>query len=144
MGKTSIVHRLIIAAIIFAGFVVLYYVSRVIFCDYPACMDEYNYLYQAKIFASGHMYVHADSKLKDLFETWTVFTNGKLFSEFPPGFSAILSLGVKLGLPGIINPLLSAGTLLLIYFIGAELSGSLFSLLALFLIITNGYFLGFR
>lgn len=143
MIKTPSSHRLALLVLILIGFAILSYVSLVVFRDHPFCMDEYNYLYQAKIFSSGHLYLHADPKLSDLFETYMIFSNGKFFSKYPPGFSLLLLLGVKLGIPGLINPLLSVITMLLIYLLGAELIGSAFSLLALFMIVSNVYFLGY-
>jgi hypothetical protein len=136
-------HLVALLIFILIGFAVLSYVSLVVFRDYPFCMDEYNYLYQAKIFASGHLYLKTDSQLSDLFETFMIFKDSKLFSKYPPGCSLLLLLGVKLGIPGLINPLLSVATMLLIYLLGAKLVGRKFSLLALLVIASNIYFLGY-
>jgi hypothetical protein len=106
-------------------------------------MDEYNYLYQAKIFATGHLWLNASQKVHDLFENYMIFSNGKLFTQYSPGFSLLLLPGVKLGIPGLINPLLSVITLVFLYLLCAEFVGSFLSILAVSLVASNIYFLGY-
>ena len=129
--------------LILAVFAVLSYVSYRVFDNYPFCSDEYNYLYQAKMFASGHLWVNADQKAHDLFENYMILSNGKLFSKYPPGFSLLLLPGVKLGITGLINPLISTITLIFLYLLCAEFVGSFFSILAVSLVAANIYFLGY-
>ena len=132
-----------LAVLILAVFAALSYVSYRVFDNYPFCMDEYNYLYQAKIFASGHLWVNADQRVHDLFETYTIFSNGKLFSKYPPGTSLLLLPGVKLGIPGLVNPLISVVSLIFMYLLCAEFVGGFYSLLAVLLVAGNIYFLGY-
>jgi 4-amino-4-deoxy-L-arabinose transferase-like glycosyltransferase len=135
--------RFLLSAFGLIAFAILAYISLAVFQDYPFSMDEYNYLYQAKIFDTGRLYLEADSELRGLFETHMVFHSGKLFSKYPPGFSLLLLGGIKLAVPGLVNPLLSVGTLFLIYVFGAELVGRKFSFMAVILIAGNAYFLGY-
>ena len=136
-------RRWILVALFLTGFGLLCYISLVVFRNHPFSLDEYNYLYQAEIFSSGHISLHFNKDLLALFEKHTVFVNGNLFSKYPPGFSFILVPGVKLGVPGLINPLLSSAALVLIYLMADQLVGSLYALFAALLIISNSYFLGY-
>ncbi|MEI7998517.1 MAG: hypothetical protein WCH62_03315, partial [Candidatus Omnitrophota bacterium] len=147
MIKTSRFLFLAFLILIIVGFAVLSYMSLVIFRDYPFCMDEYSCLYQAKIFASGHFYfqapAHTENILTKLLESHMRFFNGRIFSEYPPGFPFILALAVKFWVPGLINPVLSILTILVIYLMGVQLSGALFALLAVLMMVSNSYFLGY-
>lgn len=82
--------------------------------QFPISGDDYSYMYQAKLFAAGKLYAEdplydhasplhncvATSCLKDL--------HGHRFSQYPPGWPAILAFGAALGVPWIVNPLLGA------------------------------------
>jgi hypothetical protein len=132
-----------LALLVLAVFAALSYVSYRVYDNYPFCSDEYNYLYQAKIFASGHLWLNADKRVHDLFEIYTIFSNGKFFSKYPPGTSLLLLPGVKLGIPGLINPLISIITLIFLYLLCAEFIGSYLSVLAVSVVAINIYFLGY-
>ena len=99
MIKIPFTHRVAFVAIIVSVFITLGFIALVIFHNYPYSMDEYRYLYQAKIFLTGHLSLSADEKLARLFETNLVFSHGHLFSKYPPGFSLMLLFGLKLGNP---------------------------------------------
>lgn len=136
-------YRGILLLVILAAFGVLSFISLSVYQDYPFCMDEYNYFYQGRIFSSGRLSLPADAKLSGLFELYMINTNGRLFSKYPPGWPLLLVPGIKLGMPGLINPLLSATTLFLIYELVVPWAGCLFALLAVLLITSNVYFLGY-
>jgi hypothetical protein len=81
---------------------------------FPPSGDDYSYLYQAKLFASGKMYAEdplydqADPR-HDCVETANITDNhGRRFSKYPPGWPAFLALGVRLGVPWLIDPVLGA------------------------------------
>jgi hypothetical protein len=86
---------------------------------FPMSGDDYSYLYQAKLFASGKLY--AEDPLYDealpFYEC--VETNhlrgdqGRRFSKYPPGWPALLALGVKLRVPWLVDPLLGAALMFL-------------------------------
>ncbi len=135
--------RFILGLLLIAVFSVLSFVSLHIFGAYPFSMDEYNYLYQAQIFATGHTFIHASEKLHDLFELYMVYDNGKLFTKYPPGMSLLLLPGVKLGVPALINPLISVISLIFIYLLCAEFAGSFIAFLTAVLIACNVYFIGY-
>ena len=86
---------------------------------FPVSGDDYSYLYQAKLFASGKLY--AEDPLYD--ETLPFYecveTNhlrgdhGRRFSQYAPGWPALLALGVKLRVPWLVDPLLGAALMFL-------------------------------
>lgn len=136
-------HQLTPGSMIVSCFLLLAYVSMRLFQNHPFCMDEYNYWYQAKIFAAGHVFLPAKAAFSPLFEKYMLFHDGKLFSKFPPGFPLLLSLGIKFNVAGLINPLLSAASLLLIYLTATALSDRRYALLSIAMLMSNSYFLGY-
>jgi hypothetical protein len=81
---------------------------------YPISGDDYSYMYQAKLFASGKLYAEdplydAASPLYDCIETYCLRDDqGHRFSKYPPGWPALLAVGVKLRVPWLVDPLLGA------------------------------------
>ncbi len=136
-------RMIITAVLLLAVFSVLSFISLHVFGAYPYSMDEFNYLYQAQIFATGHTSIHVSPKLHDLFELYMLYDNGRLFTKYPPGMSLLLLPGVKLGVPALINPLISVISLVFIYLLCAEFAGSFIGFLAAVLVASNVYFLGY-
>jgi 4-amino-4-deoxy-L-arabinose transferase-like glycosyltransferase len=77
--------------------------------DFPNSADEYAYLVSAKIFSRGQVSVPSPS-LPRFFDVMHVVNNGKFYGKYPPGWPMILALGVRAGLPWIVNPLLGVAT----------------------------------
>ncbi len=83
-------------------------------------LDTTSYFIQARIFAEGHLNVPSH-ELVEFFQTGYCINNGKYFSKYPPGWPAILSLGILLKLPWIVNPVLTYLSLGVIYMLGSSL-----------------------
>jgi len=80
--------------------------------------DEYAYLFQAELFASGRLWAAAHP-LQEFFPApFIVDHQERLFSVFPHGWSLILIPGVWAGAPWLLNPLIGALTLFLLYRMG--------------------------
>lgn len=86
----------------------------------PVSGDDFAFLYQARLFASGRLTAvdqlfdpahpqHACAATKCLTDH-----DGHRFSKYPPGWSALLAAGVAIRAPWIINPLLAATLVLLV------------------------------
>ena len=81
---------------------------------FPPSGDDYSYLYQAKLLASGKLY--AEDPLYDLADplhhcvqiSCMTDDQGRRFSKYPPGWPALLALGALLGVPWLIDPILGA------------------------------------
>ena len=80
----------------------------------PVSGDDYAYLYQAELFASGKLYAESplyrkDHPLQDCVLTKCLTDHeGKRFSKYPPGWSALLAIGVALKAPWLVDPILAA------------------------------------
>ncbi len=81
---------------------------------FPPSGDDYSYLYQAKLFASGKIYAEdplyrLTSPLHDCVATNCLKDyQGHRFSKYPPGWPALLAVGALFGVPWLIDPLLGA------------------------------------
>jgi len=87
---------------------------------FPPSGDDYSYLYQAKLFASGELYAQdalydAANPLHNCVDTSCIADNhGRRFSKYPPGWPAFLALGVLARIPWLIDPMLGAVLVFLI------------------------------
>jgi hypothetical protein len=80
----------------------------------PVSGDDYAYLFQAELFVSGKLYAEsplysATHPLHDCVLTKCLTDHqGKRFSKYPPGASALLAIGVPLHAPWLVDPILAA------------------------------------
>lgn len=126
-----------------AAFAVYAAISLGVFRDYPFSMDEYNYRYQAEIFASGRLHVDAPPWSGPLIETHTLFVGGKVSSKYPPLFSVILTPTVLLGVSGLVNPLISVISLYILFLILGRLFEKRIAGITCAIAATNIYFVGY-
>jgi hypothetical protein len=109
------------------------YVALVQFNALPHILDASAYYFQAKIFASGRLSVPAPHDLPAFEGPFMVAHDGRWFSQYAPGTSAMLALGMVLHVPWLIEPLLGTLALLGIYRIGRLLFAPAEAWLALLL-----------
>ena len=127
----SLRHGLLLILILFsAGLSAL--VSRTVFERLPHLEDEIAYLFQAKTYAGGQLVVDAPRPPRAY---WQPFVHaypetGKHFSKYSPGWPGLLSIGILLGQPWIINAWMAALTVALVYRLGREVFDSDTGLLA--------------
>ena len=115
-------------------------ISFGIFQDSIVSSDEWSYLIQAHIFSHGRLAVPSPMH-REFFDHIHIVNNGRYYSKYPPGWPSLLAIGVFLGMPRIVNPLLGAGTLLLLYAMGKKLYTSQIALLAPLFALASPYFL---
>lgn len=84
---------------------------------FPFSGDEYSYLLQATLFREGHFAVPSPP-YRDLVPVDHVVIDALVRSKYPPGNAALLSLGVLLGAPALVNPFVTAITLAVLYRLG--------------------------
>ncbi len=113
---------LAVAAALVCG-IVAALLSWVLFRHNPHLVDTIAQLFQAKIFAEGSLTATAPSSIEFFASSHIVEHNGVWFSQYPPGHSALLSVGTLIGAPWVVNPLFAAGTILLAYCIARRLLG---------------------
>jgi hypothetical protein len=86
----------------------------------PVSADERAQLWQARLLASGHLAARTPAHPEFFSTTMTVDAGGRWFTQFPIGGAAFLALGVLVGAPWLVNPLLTGLTAVAFYrFVGA-------------------------
>ncbi|MGD2152734.1 MAG: glycosyltransferase family 39 protein, partial [Gemmatimonadales bacterium] len=131
--------------------------SGLLFARNPHNVDSIAQLFQARIFLGGSLTAPAPQYPEFFGATHLLIRDGRWFSQYPPGHSVLLGLGLLAGLPWLVNPLFAAGTLALVFAAahrllgdgGARLAAALYlvSPFALFMSasymnhVTSGFFL---
>jgi len=90
------------------------YTARSTLQAFPNSGDEYAYLLSARLFAGGRLSVPSPEPAK-FFSLAHVINDGRFFGKYPPGWPLALTLGVWLDVPWLVNPLLGALTLIVIF-----------------------------
>ncbi len=120
-------------------FIVANVISYFVFFHMPQVADSISQVFQARIFASGHLYLPSP-KFPDFFD-YTHIINvagqtghpasglavanwpgplGRWYSQYPFLHPLLLTLGVLVKMPWLVNPLLGALGVVAIYFLGRE------------------------
>jgi 4-amino-4-deoxy-L-arabinose transferase-like glycosyltransferase len=94
---------------------ILVFVSTVVFEHRPLLVDSVIQLFQAKIFAAGEIAAAAPSSLEYFVTQHMVVTEGRWYSQYPPGHSALLAIGVLVGAPWLVPIALSLAAAGLLY-----------------------------
>ena len=88
----------------------------------PHIQDSQAHLFHARILAQG-LLVAPPPPMAELFEVEHVITSGAWYSQYPPGHTAMLALGVLCRAPALVNPVLGGLCLAVIYAGGREIWG---------------------
>lgn len=86
----------------------------------PDVPDELGYLHTARTFAHGHLTAPSPPAQEFFYVSWGVHDHDRWYAVFPPGYGAALAVGVAVGAPGWVNPVLGAA-LVVVLFLLAEL-----------------------
>ncbi|HNT25396.1 MAG TPA: hypothetical protein PKM21_13570 [Anaerolineales bacterium] len=116
-------------------------VTERVFEGIPHIEDEVAYVWQARMLAEGELKMPSPSQPKSFIIPFVVDHEGERFGKYPPGWPAVLSLGVRLGLRAWVNPMLAGLGAWLTYRLGKRLFGDLVGLLAEGLTLTSPFFL---
>ncbi|MCC7206077.1 MAG: glycosyltransferase family 39 protein, partial [Anaerolineae bacterium] len=115
-----------LALMIFA-FLAAAVVSRTVFERLPHLEDEFAYLYQARIFARGQVWVERDEPVKVFWQPFVLQpeepVDGALrrFGKYIPGWPLVLTPGIWMGQPWVINAFLAMLSVGLVYRLGKEI-----------------------
>ncbi len=90
---------------------------------HPLSMDEYAPLFQARIFARGHLVAQVPPEVVPRLVPpfrWFIeaSADGRMVSAYWPGFALLLTPFVWVGMPWLLNPLIGGATLLVLWWIG--------------------------
>lgn len=107
----------------------------------PHLEDEMAYVWQAQVIAGGHLSLETPPCPRCFLVPFVVDANGLRSGKYPPGWPAMLALGVLLGARWLVNPLLSGWTVWLIYRVVKKLTNEVTALIAVLLTITSPFFL---
>jgi hypothetical protein len=123
-----------------AAFLLAAGVAHVVLESMPHVPDEFAYLFQARLFADGHLYAPVPPLPEHFPGPWVLAHEGRLFAVFPPGWSAVLAVGALLGVPQLVNPLLAAGCVVATYFVALELFDRRTAALSALLLVASPFF----
>ena len=112
--STSGVDRFAIIAAVWVTSIAIF-LNVVSYERHPHIPDEVGYLYHARYFAEG-MLTMPSPPVPEAFDIDLMhFETDKWYSPVPPGWPAMLSLGVCFGTPWLVNPFLAGLNVLLAY-----------------------------
>jgi hypothetical protein len=107
----------------------------------PHIEDEMANLWEAEVMADGRIDLPSPPSPRAFMVPFVIDYQGNRFGKYPPGWPATLSLGVRAGVPWLVNPLLAGLGAWLIYRLGSRVAGKGIGLLAEALAITSPMFL---
>lgn len=114
--------------------------SFFVYESHPHVPDETQYLFQAKYFAAGKISVNAPP-VPEAFSMYMVPQNeAGWYSIFPPGWSALLAIGIILNAVWLVNPLLAGICVLLAYLFFQELYTRKFARFGVLLLCCSPWF----
>ncbi len=103
----------------------------------PHLEDEVAYLFQAKTLALGRLTVPSPEHAEAFWYPFVLDYRGQRFGKYPPGWPAVLAVGELAQLPWLVNPVLAALALYLVYRLGRTLYDTRTGLLAAALGLTS-------
>ncbi len=115
-------------------------ISLYLFDGVTGSYDGCVYMFQARLFSHGMLTAQLPPE-PHFFENNLVILSDKWYTQFPPGYPVILALGVLIGVPWLVNPILAALTIAGIYLIANELYGKNIAKLSALLTCTSSFFL---
>ncbi len=145
-GHGRLGNRLPVSVVVLALLVILVCacLSLAVYGGHPHIADEVAYLFQAKTFATGRITL-PNPEVPAAFELFLIESGAHgWFSPMPPGFAAALTPGVWLGVPWLVNPVLTGINVVLTSLVLQSLYGARVSRLAtlLFAVSPWNLFLG--
>ena len=116
------------------------FLAYFVYQNHPHVPDEVVYLYHARYFAQGMMSMPLPP-VPDAFNLdLMTYEATRWYSPVPPGWPAVLSVGVWLGAPWLVNPALNAIAVLLTYVLLRDVYNRRFARFALLLLCSSPWF----
>lgn len=91
-----------------AGVVLYAWVAREVLAGRPLLIDEIIQVYQARLLASGHLWLPAAPHQEFFSSLHLVEQDGRVYGQFPMGGPAMLALGSLVSAEWLVNPLFGA------------------------------------
>ncbi len=113
-------HHLLALLLVMFSFFMTALVSDRVFEHVPHLEDEVAYLFEAKLLSRGQSVIPSPQPARPFWEPFVVDLGGKRFGKYPLGWPGTLAIGVAAGQPWLVNALLGALTVALVYRLGSE------------------------
>ncbi|MCB0192510.1 MAG: hypothetical protein KDJ65_11255 [Anaerolineae bacterium] len=107
-----------ITALCLVAFVAITLITQYIFEHVPHSEDEVAYLFQAKVLAQNRLTVPTPVQPQAFWSPFVVDYENRRFGKYPIGWPLLLSLGVRIGMPWLVNAALATASLALIGLLG--------------------------
>ncbi len=88
----------------------------------PLLVDGMSQLVQARLFAAGALAIPSDAPIEFVYYQYLAPSDLGWASQYPPGFSAILAVGMLIGAPWLVGPVVHGATA----WLGVRFAGTLF------------------
>ena len=123
------------------AFVVAALLNLISYQRHPHVPDEVVYLIQAKYLAAGRLFMSAPPVPRGFDIDLMTMEPTRWYSPVPPGWPAVLALGERLGVPSLVNPILTALAVLVTYVLVRRLYGKRIARYSAVLLATSPWFL---
>lgn len=133
-------QTILLLATLLLSFILILLVSFVSLQLFPFSGDEYSYIFQSKILASGKLYSPSPPG-SEFFELHHVINDGKWYSKYSFGWSLVLSLGELLGMKWLVNPLIGLLTLIILFLFAKLMINGKIALVSVFLTAVSPFFI---
>lgn len=107
----------------------------------PHVQDSVNTWFQARLFAMGRTYMDAPDNVKSFSSELMVVKDGRWYCHYPFLHPFVTMIGMKIGAAWLINPLIAALSVLLIYTIGADCYNRRVGLWAAIFLVSSPFFM---
>lgn len=115
-------------------------ISWHLFDGVPRFVDSCSYMFQARLFAHGMLSAPLPPETQ-FFEVAHTILSDKWYTVYPPGYPAVLALGVIFRISWLVNPILGALTIVCIFLLAKELYGDNTAKLSAVLACASSFFL---
>ncbi len=116
-------------------------VATQIFENVPHIEDEMAYVWQARVMARGQIMLPSPPYAKEFLVPFVIDYHGFRFGKYPPGWPAVLAIGVLLNARDWVNPILAGMAIWLLYRLARRLFGEAVALVTVLLTLTSPFFL---
>lgn len=112
-------EKLFLLIVCLISFVVIIAIHFLVLFDFPLVSDEYSYIFEADLIKSGKIY--ADSPpMPQFFKCANIVSDGKWYSKYTIGLPLLMTPGKLFNLSYVINALLAALSLVIVYLLCKE------------------------
>lgn len=133
-------RRMFLVGSFISCFVICGFISWFVFDGVPGFVDSCAYMFQARLFAHGMLYAPPPTE-PQFFEALHTILSNKWYTVYPPGYPAVLALGVLFKVSWLVNPFLGALTIVCIYLLAKELYGNGIAKISVVITCVSGFFL---